>query len=183
MIGNGKLCSEHPKKKSCDFCRCGFNEEIKKNFRRVKERKCPYFYSIRDERGGEKRVAKFSKEISKDFFCEQEEHYYFHLKDTSHEFTMGLKEILLCLLFAEDEGLIPKAPENWWSFLYSTYNVPHEQHSPNFKEGFHNGFWDAIELMKRKGKKEYLIDQLEEKYLKLNSSDFFDAIDTEWENE
>lgn len=128
-------------------------------------------------------VAKFSKEICKDFFSEKEEHYYFHLKDNIHEFTMGLKEILLCIHFAEDEGLIPKVPDEWWNFLYSTYNIPHEHHSPNFKEGYHNGFWNAIELMKnRKGKKQYLIDQLEEKYLRLVPSDFFNAIDVEWEN-
>lgn len=92
-------------------------------------------------------VATFSKEISKDFFSEKEEHYYFHLKYTVHEFAMGLKEILLCVHFAEDEGLIPKASYEWWSFLYSTYNVPHEPYSQNYKEGFHNGFWNAIELI------------------------------------
>ena len=126
--------------------------------------------------------AKFSHILTKDFFSENEEKVFFHLKDSTHEFTMGLKEVLLCIRFAEDEGLIPKAPEPWWSFLFSTYNVHKEQHSQNYKEGFHNGFWNAIELIIKMQGKNISVQELQEKYIHMNQSELLAAIDAEWES-
>lgn len=45
------------------------------------------------------------------------EHFYFHLKDSVHEFTIGLGEIIKCLKFAEDKGIVPKLPDDWWSAI------------------------------------------------------------------
>ena len=38
----------------------------------------------------------------------------FHMKDSSHEFAVGLPDILKCLKFAEREGAVPPLPPDWW---------------------------------------------------------------------
>lgn len=38
----------------------------------------------------------------------------FELKDSVHTFNIGLLDILKCIKFAEDEGIVPKLPEEWW---------------------------------------------------------------------
>ena len=42
------------------------------------------------------------------------EEYLFHLKDTVHEFSIGLIDILECLHFAEEQGAVPQLPPEWW---------------------------------------------------------------------
>ena len=42
------------------------------------------------------------------------EEYLFHLKDSHHDFTIGLIDILRCLKFAEENGAVPELPTDWW---------------------------------------------------------------------
>ena len=42
------------------------------------------------------------------------EEYLFHLKDTVHEFSIGLINILECLHFAEEHEAVPHLPPDWW---------------------------------------------------------------------
>ena len=39
----------------------------------------------------------------------------FSLKDSTHEFSMGLSTVLKLLKFAEENGFVPKIPEWWWN--------------------------------------------------------------------
>lgn len=45
----------------------------------------------------------------------------FHLKVKNIGFTIGLSDILACLKFAEQEGLVPKLPIEWWCQMYGFY--------------------------------------------------------------
>lgn len=38
----------------------------------------------------------------------------FILKDQHHEFSISLATLLQCLKFAEEQGLVPKLPAQWW---------------------------------------------------------------------
>lgn len=38
----------------------------------------------------------------------------FELKDSVHTFSIGLLDILRCIKFAEEEGIVPKLPDKWW---------------------------------------------------------------------
>ena len=127
-------------------------------------------------------VAKPIKEIT-DFSPAREEMYFFHLRDSEHEFVMGLKEILQCVRFAEDEGIIPKAPDEWWTFLYGTYDVHYENQSPNFKEGYYNGFWNAMELIVKSQKKDVTMQKIQEKYIHMNRDELFCAVDEDLDTE
>ena len=52
---------------------------------------------------------------------EEKDSIYFLLKDRSHEFTIGLSDVLECLKFAEVKGEVPELPEEWWYMLYGMY--------------------------------------------------------------
>ena len=45
----------------------------------------------------------------------------FHMKDSTHEFTIGLIDILRCVKFAENEGVIPEIESKWWNTVYKRY--------------------------------------------------------------
>ena len=49
------------------------------------------------------------------------EEYLFHLKDNIHEFSMGLKSILECLSFAEEQGAVPPLSTEWWTSIESSF--------------------------------------------------------------
>ena len=59
--------------------------------------------------------------MEKDMDPGSEELAYFHLKDSVHEFTMGLSDILKCLKFAEEEGITPQLPCGWWCEMAAFY--------------------------------------------------------------
>ena len=46
---------------------------------------------------------------------------YFLLENSSHQFTISLKDILECLKFAEEKNEIPKLPIEFWSAAYNKY--------------------------------------------------------------
>ena len=50
-----------------------------------------------------------------------EETVFFHLQDATHEFTMGLKDILKCVKIAEKKGMIPALPKMFWHTMASHY--------------------------------------------------------------
>ncbi len=56
-----------------------------------------------------------------DHISEDEETVYFHLQDSSHEFKMGLKDILKCVKIAEEYGYVPSLPFGWWNSISNNY--------------------------------------------------------------
>lgn len=46
---------------------------------------------------------------------------YFLLKDSVHEFTIGLSDVLSCLKFAEEKGFIPELSQDWWTEISCFY--------------------------------------------------------------
>ncbi|MBN6058658.1 hypothetical protein [Aggregatibacter actinomycetemcomitans] len=48
----------------------------------------------------------------------------FALKDDHHEFSIGLSTILECLKFAQDEGVIPPIPVDWWFDIATILKIP-----------------------------------------------------------
>jgi len=47
----------------------------------------------------------------------------FALKDHHHQFSLGLKTVLHCLAFAQDEGVVPALPEDWWVAVRGRYSL------------------------------------------------------------
>ena len=47
----------------------------------------------------------------------------FHLKDSTHEFTIGLIDVLKCIKFAEEEGSLPELPPEWWIDVKNHYQM------------------------------------------------------------
>lgn len=46
---------------------------------------------------------------------------YFEMEDSVHRFTIGLKEILECLKFAEEENEIEPLPQSFWIGAFNRY--------------------------------------------------------------
>ena len=144
-------------KTTTDTCR------FKREDRKMKEEKLP--------------TATPTGKITKDFnpIKDVEEKVFFHLQDSTHEFTMGLKSILQCLKFAEDENVIPKLPQDFWSAMYGEYHGLYERYSPNFKEGYYNGFWNALDFATNETKKGKKID--DSRFLHLNPDELITELE------
>lgn len=54
---------------------------------------------------------------------EAKDFLYFLLQDKSHQFTISLSDILVCLKFAEEKGAVPDLPADWWNRLEELYPV------------------------------------------------------------
>ena len=65
--------------------------------------------------------AAVTGDVYKDDDPEKDDTVYFLLQDSTHQFTIGLSDILACLKFAEEEGEVPKLPGDWWSTLSMIY--------------------------------------------------------------
>ena len=50
----------------------------------------------------------------------------FALRDNYHEFSMGIKTILECLMVAENRGAVPELPPQWWIQVMGRYDL--QQH-------------------------------------------------------
>lgn len=53
--------------------------------------------------------------------AETNESVWFYMEDSTHEFKMGLGDILSAIRFAEEQGIVPELPNGWWfrvSVLY-----------------------------------------------------------------
>ena len=85
------------------------------------------YYTLSDWRSKRNAAAKAQKyqmsdeelkqrnlELEKEIADNCSEEYLFHLKDTVHEFSIGLINILECLHFAEEQGAVPQLPPEWW---------------------------------------------------------------------
>lgn len=59
-------------------------------------------------------------EILCDTCCED---YLFHLKKGNCEFTIGLSDIIQCLMFAEERGAVPKLDSGWWLEVREKYAI------------------------------------------------------------
>ncbi|MCC8097010.1 MAG: hypothetical protein LIO44_00250 [Eubacterium sp.] len=67
--------------------------------------------------------ADFTGEAESIFCCECGETYLFHLKDKTHEFSLGLQDFIKCLWFAQELGAIPKISPDWWYELKHHYDI------------------------------------------------------------
>lgn len=66
--------------------------------------------------------AKPTTKVDRIFSGESEETVFFHLQDTTHEFTMGLRDVLACVKYAEQKAYIPHLPIDWWNTIATTYH-------------------------------------------------------------
>ena len=48
---------------------------------------------------------------------------YFIMRDSAHEFALGVKDLLECLKFAEEQGELPPHHEEWWTSVKLRYNI------------------------------------------------------------
>ena len=132
-------------------------------------------------------VAKAKDEITTDFNSKKEngESVYFHLQDSKHEFVMGLHEILKCLQFAEDEGLVPELPADWWLSMNAEYFDLYEQRNPNFTKGYYGGFWAALDFVRKEISKGNNIEEIDKdgKLSSLSASDLIDFLDKRLEEQ
>lgn len=70
----------------------------------------------------ENTAALAKKKIIDHSDCEEcLEDYVFAMKDAHHEFSLPLSTILACLAFAEDQGAVPKLPDDWWISIACRY--------------------------------------------------------------
>ncbi|SDP01787.1 hypothetical protein [Desulforhopalus singaporensis] len=64
------------------------------------------------------------KEPGQDAWCENcDERLIFSLRDDHHEFSLGMRTILECLKFAEEQGEIPKIPRKWWNKISVRHGI------------------------------------------------------------
>lgn len=47
----------------------------------------------------------------------------FAMRDNHHDFSIGLFTVLNCLKLAENEGAVPKLPDDWWIDLANQYRL------------------------------------------------------------
>lgn len=63
-------------------------------------------------------------EEAEDMVCNHcDERVIFHLRDCEHEFTMGLSTVLQCLMFAIEQGDLPKLPLSWCTDVDLAYDT------------------------------------------------------------
>ena len=63
-------------------------------------------------------------EEAEEMVCDQcDERVIFHLRDREHEFTMGLSTVLQCLMFAIEQGDLPKLPLSWCTDVDLAYDT------------------------------------------------------------
>ena len=48
---------------------------------------------------------------------------YFALQDNERTFSIGLQTVLQCLRFAEEQGEVPKLPQEWWHAIIHKYRL------------------------------------------------------------
>lgn len=65
--------------------------------------------------------ARPTMDTHRSYSDESEDTIFFHLQDISHEFTMGLGDILKCVQLAEKKGFVPPLPDEWWNDVSDTY--------------------------------------------------------------
>ena len=56
----------------------------------------------------------------------------FHLKDKKHEFSMGLSTVLECLIFAIQQGDLPKLPMSWLADIDDVCHTAYSEDKRNY---------------------------------------------------
>mgnify|MGYP007102061223 CR=1 FL=1 len=51
------------------------------------------------------------------------EQLFFEMKDNYHTFVVGLKDILMCMEFAIEQGELPTIPLGWWVDVKLRYGI------------------------------------------------------------
>ncbi|MFI3270729.1 MAG: XRE family transcriptional regulator [Pseudomonadota bacterium] len=51
------------------------------------------------------------------------EELFFAMRDNYHNFSIGLRTVLQCLHLAEEEGNVPKLPQEWWNQIANRHNI------------------------------------------------------------
>lgn len=50
----------------------------------------------------------------------------FHLRDSTHEFTVGLLDMLKCLKYAETNGYVPAIDNAWWNDVRTRFELAND---------------------------------------------------------
>lgn len=66
-------------------------------------------------------IAKMTGEVDVEYPDFEQEHMWFLLRDLTHDFRIGLTDVLSAVNFAEECGYLPELPEEWWSSVKSRY--------------------------------------------------------------
>lgn len=67
------------------------------------------------------KIATPTGDVVKDMDVNREEYLFFLLKNKTNEFTIGLRDILECLKFAEEQGEVSELPQEWWWKMSEVY--------------------------------------------------------------
>lgn len=74
----------------------------------------------------EKNIASLTDNVYKRDSTEEydafQDQLHFEMKDNYHTFQIGLRDLLLCLKFAEDIGELP-SHEGWWLRVVDRYDL------------------------------------------------------------
>lgn len=81
-------------------------------------------FKYKGENGIENLAKLCNNKIIDNSDCEHfNEEYLFLFEDNSHNFYIGLSNILYCLLILEKEQLIPKQDDIWWVSINNRYGI------------------------------------------------------------
>ena len=80
-----------------------------------------------------------SLEEAEEMVCNRcDERVIFHLRDKDHEFTMGLSTVLECLMFAVEQGDLPKLPLSWCTDVDYAYGTGYSDDTRYYYEDSRN---------------------------------------------
>ncbi len=48
----------------------------------------------------------------------------FAMRDRHHSFSLDMGTVLQCLQLAEQEGAVPRLPDDWWIAIVKRYKIP-----------------------------------------------------------
>ncbi|MBR5087932.1 MAG: hypothetical protein IK093_00740 [Ruminiclostridium sp.] len=84
-------------------------------------------------------VRRVSLEEIEEMVCDGcDEKVIFHLRDKDHEFTMGLSTVIECLMFAVEQGDVPKLPLSWCSDVDYVYGTGYSEETKYYYEDSSN---------------------------------------------
>lgn len=66
-------------------------------------------------------TARMTGEVDVEYSDYDDESIWFLLRDSVHDFRIGLTDVLSAVNFAEECGYVPALPKEWWSALSSHY--------------------------------------------------------------
>lgn len=66
-------------------------------------------------------TARMTGEVDVEYSDFDDEYLWFLLRDSVHEFRIGLSDVLSAVNFAEECGYVPALPKEWWNALSSHY--------------------------------------------------------------